>query len=113
MLLRESSKTTGSVDVGAVMDTARASGLDRGATLAALVEACIARRWDELGALCGAAEAAIGLDAVRDALIVAAGFNGITRIADATGIPLDPSTAAATQALCREIGIDRFDYVAK
>lgn len=114
MLLRESSvQDGGDVDLLAVTDAARASGLARGAHLNALVEACIRSQWDRLDEICGSAQIAMGTDAVRDALIVAAGFNGITRVADATGIPLDPATASATSQLRRDSGIDRFDYTAK
>ena len=45
-----------------------------------------------------------------DALTVAAGFNAITRVADATGIPLDASTAAATADLRDATGIQAFEY---
>jgi hypothetical protein len=114
MLLRESSAQDGDdVDLLAVTDAARASGLARGAQLNALVEACIGSRWSGLDEICRNAQIAIGADAVRDALIVAAGFNGITRVADATGIPLDPATASATAQVRRDSGIDRFDYAAK
>src|SRR5262245_17466353 len=112
MLLRESSPTEG-LDVAAVTDATRDSGVAHGARLVAIVDACIGRRWDALGVALDDADATLGRDAARDALIVAAAFNGITRIADATGIPLDPSTATATAALRRDIGIDRFDYSAK
>jgi hypothetical protein len=113
MLLRESSEPTEGIDVAAVMDRGRDSGLPNSVALTALTDACIARRWEELAAACAKAEAVMGADAVRDVLIVAAGFNGITRVADATGIPLDNSTAAATETLRRDFAIDRFDYAAK
>ena len=114
MLLRASSEQSGeSVDLESVTDAKRSSGLRRGAHLNALVEACIARRRDRIGQVCDGAEQAIGADAVRDALTVVAGFNGITRVADATGIPLDPSTAANTVELRRQSAIDAFDYAAK
>lgn len=114
MLLRESSRQDGSeVDLRAVTDPDRASGLARGAHLNALVEACTGSAWDRLDEICRRAQTAIGAAAVRDTLIVAAGFNGITRVADATGIPLDPATASQTVELRRESDIDHFDYTAK
>jgi hypothetical protein len=114
MLLRESSvQSEDNVDLLAVIDPRRASGLARGAHLNALVEACIRSQWDRLDEICRGAQIELGADAVRDSLIVAAGFNGITRVADATGIPLDPATASATVQMRRDSGIDRFDYTRK
>ncbi len=55
----------------------------------------------------------MGEQAVVDALVVASAFNGITRVADATGIPLDDSTRGATVQLRQEAGIDEFDYAVK
>jgi hypothetical protein len=112
MLLRESSLSEG-LDVAAVMDPARDSGLPNGALLTAIVDACIGADESALAAALARADTTLGRDATRDTLLVAAAFNGITRVADATGIPLDPSTATATRTLRRDIGIDRFDYTAK
>jgi hypothetical protein len=112
LLLRESGEQTGSIEVAAVTDSRLASGLRNGAHLTQLVGACVSGDQVALAAACEAAEAAMGAVAVRDVLIVAAGFNGITRVADATGIPLDPSTADATREL-RAAVIDTFDYAAK
>ncbi|NJN51958.1 MAG: hypothetical protein HC809_09485, partial [Gammaproteobacteria bacterium] len=64
--------------------------------LNALVEALIKGDHDAIHDACSRAQPQMGEDAVRDTLIVAAAFNGITRVADATGIPLDPPTATAT-----------------
>lgn len=112
MLLRESSEQPGSINVAAVTDSALESGMRHGAHLNILVQACISGDRNALVDACAIAEPAMGASAVRDVLIVAAGFNGITRVADATGIPLDRSTAEATREL-RSQTIDSFDYAAK
>lgn len=52
--------------------------------------------------------AALGEAAVVDAAAVIAGFNGITRIADATGIPLEDAKAERTEDWRHAIGIDAF-----
>ena len=59
------------------------------------------------------AKQTLGAQQVTDAVVVAAAFNGITRVADATGIPLDSHTADATQQLREETGIQRFSYLEK
>lgn len=46
--------------------------------------------------------------AMLDAAAVIAGFDGITRIADATGIPLEPTKAGETADFRAKLGIDRF-----
>lgn len=51
---------------------------------------------------------AMGAEALVDSVAVAALFNGIDRIADATGAPLEQVKADATVDLRSEIGIDAF-----
>lgn len=53
--------------------------------------------------------AALGPEAAVDAVAVASMFNAITRVADATGIPLDESTAARTGEMRAKLGIDAFE----
>ncbi len=48
----------------------------------------------------------IGAEAMVDAAAVIGGFDGITRIADATGIPLEASKAEQTADLRTELNID-------
>ena len=50
---------------------------------------------------------------MSDALLVAAGFNGITRVADAIGIPLEEHTASATESLRADARIDAFVQAGK
>ena len=50
----------------------------------------------------------VGVEAMIDAAAVIAGFDGITRIADATGIPLEPSKAEQTADLRVSLHIDEF-----
>ena len=50
----------------------------------------------------------LGEAAMIDAAAVIAGFDGITRIADATGIPLEPPKAEAVADLRTTLGLDRF-----
>jgi len=51
---------------------------------------------------------AVGVEAMIDAAAVIAGFDGITRIADATGIPLEPPKAEQTVDLRASLHIDEF-----
>jgi hypothetical protein len=50
----------------------------------------------------------LGNDALTDAAAVVGGFDAITRVADGTGIPLEPPKAEATADWRARLGID--DY---
>lgn len=52
--------------------------------------------------------ARLGTAAMIDAAAVIAGFNGITRIADATGIPLEPAKEAESATWRDNLGISAF-----
>ena len=85
-------------------------GVRHGGWLRVLTEDTINGDWLHLGEIRSDAEAAMGRQEVIDALTVAAAFNGITRVADATGIPLDGTTAEATEEMRNVTGIQRFEY---
>ena len=76
-------------------------------------DAAIYGDWAKLKVLRAQAAKTLGAQQMTDALVVAAAFNGITRVADATGIPLDPHTAATTQQMREQTGIQRFSYLEK
>ncbi len=114
MLLRASGeRDEQTYDLSAVTDGHGDSGVPHSDTIRALTEAAVANRWDELATARDAASAVMGEQAMVDVLTVAAGFNGITRVADATGIPLDDRAQAATEEMRAVVGIDRFDYAEK
>ncbi len=52
--------------------------------------------------------ATVGAAGMIDAAAVVGGFDGITRIADATGIPLEPDKAEAAADFIEALGIGRF-----
>ena len=81
--------------------------------LRGLSDAAIHGDWAKLTVLRAQAAKTLGPQQMTDALVVAAAFNGITRVADATGIPLDPHTAATTQQMREQTGIQRFSYLEK
>ena len=83
------------------------SGVKAGVVLAAFAEAIITGD-DILAQARSAVVAALGEAAMIDAAAVVAGFNGITRIADATGIPLEPAKADETEAWRGALGIEDF-----
>jgi hypothetical protein len=89
------------------MDGDAASGVPGGGVLSAFAEAIVAGA-DSLAQARSAVVAALGEAAMVDAAAVVAGFNGITRIADATGIPLEPAKAEETEAWRGALGIDGF-----
>ena len=114
MLLRASGQRENrDYNLNAVNEGDSDPGVDHASHLRLLTETAIEGRWEELAAIRDAATAAMGEQAMVDTLTVAAGFNGITRVADATGIPLDPTTQQVTGSMRAQTGIDAFDYAAK
>ena len=94
MLLRASGEQSGAeYDLNAVTSTTGDAGVEHESILRELTEAAIENRWDDLEDVRNRAVQAMGEQETVDALTVAAAFNGITRVADATGIPLDEHTA--------------------
>lgn len=84
------------------------SGIPAGGILSNFAEAILANA-EGLAQSRSAVVAALGEAAMIDAAAVVAGFNGITRIADATGIPLEPAKAEETEAWRATLGIDAFE----
>ncbi len=74
----------------------------------AFVDAAITGTPAEIGRARGAIEAGVGRKAMIDAAAVIAGFDAITRVADGTGIPLEPPKAEASADWRARLGID--DY---
>lgn len=89
------------------MNGEAASGVPAGGVLATFADAIVSGA-DSLAQARSAVVASLGVAAMLDAAAVVAGFNGITRIADATGIPLEPAKAEETQDWRGALGIDRF-----
>ena len=111
MLLRASGEREGfDANLNAVTDTALDSGVPHSDLLRQLTEHCIGRNWAALASVRDTAIAQMGEQASTDALTVAAAFNGITRVADATGIPLDDTTHSQTGPMRATTGIDEFAY---
>ena len=50
--------------------------------------------------------AAVGSAGLLEACLTVGAFNGLTRVADATGIPLDGGTLAATTDVRAELGLN-------
>ena len=110
MSLRESAKNAGhQTDLNVV--TGRASGDGRvphGRLLIQLAEAVAGWRWNEVANLRSTGSRLLGPQGTSDAILIASGFNGITRVADAIGIRLDQHTADASVALRANLGINAF-----
>jgi hypothetical protein len=114
MLLRASGEREDTeYNLSAVTSSDQDAGVAHGDWLRSLTEAAISRDWESLAPCLEAASIAMGHQQAVDALVVAAAFNGITRVADATGIPLDDNTADTTVDLRAGVGIDAFDYAEK
>ncbi len=115
-MLRASIETTGAeVDLRGVAsgDEAEIGAIPGAGALLGLVEAVLPL--DGEAADPGIAEAArarvrdeLGAEALVDAAAVIGNFERMNRIADATGIPLDPPVNVATEDLRSELGIDRY-----
>lgn len=91
-----------------VMDGATATGVTGGEALLALVDAALGRDGSVLARARAAVRASLGKAALLDAAAVIGGFDGITRIADAIGIPLEPAKAEQTADFFDALEIGRF-----
>ena len=114
MLLRASGELEDrNYNLESVTSETQASGVLDEHHLRKLTEATIRGDWLSLPEIRAQSENVMGLQKTVDALVVAAAFNGITRVADATGIPLDENTRATTTEMREHTGIQRFDYAEK
>ena len=110
MALRASAEQTGQpADLKVATGQAEGDGnVPHGAFLVALAEAVALMRWDDVATARREGIERLGAQGTADAILVAAGFNGITRVADAIGIRLDQRTADASADYRDEIGIGAF-----
>ena len=114
MLLRASGERDNTAyDLNAVTDASHDSGVASATWMRQLTELAISSDWARLPATLAAASEEMGRQQAVDVLVVASAFNGITRVADATGIPLDVNTSASTGEMRASVGLDAFDYSQK
>jgi len=83
-------------------------GVENGARLIRFATALLGKDVAELTAARDDIIAIMGGEALTDTAAVAALFNAIDRVADATGIPLEDAKAEATADFRSAIGIDDF-----
>ncbi len=88
-------------------------GIANGAMLLRFATAVLADDAGELAAARAAIANTMGGAALTDTAAVAALFDAIDRVADATGIPLEEHKAAATADFRSTIGIDDFAAAAE
>lgn len=108
-MLRESSKAKGEDYDLSLLTGAQGDGaIPHGALLIAFTDAVM--KYDEPEAAKQRAEirARMGDDALVDASAIIAAFSGFTRIADATGIPLEDAKAETTADFREALGINAF-----
>ena len=101
------------VDLSAVTETAAGdAGVEYGARLLAFTEGAMGEDDALLDRERRALRAVLSPDAFVDACALVAAFNVVDRIADATGIPLDPMLHAASGDVRAELGLARFGSAA-
>ncbi len=91
---------------GVMTDAEASIGIEHEAILLRVAEAVFSGNKAELAAVRKDAIQEIGAQALVDAIAVAAGFNGITKIANGTGLPLDETTENSTVEMRKETNID-------
>ena len=109
-LLRASSRHKGEeYDLTAVLgSTAEGDGVPHGALLVEFAEAVLDGGDARLSKARAALLDTLGSNALVDAAAVVGFFNAIDRVADATGIPLDPERVPQTADFRAALGLDAF-----
>jgi len=110
-MLRASVETDGAeADYRGIADgeSAEASTVPAAGALVGLVEAALSADGGDGEQARERVRRELGSEALVDAAAVIGNFERMTRIADATGIPLDAPVNVATEALRAELGIDEY-----
>jgi hypothetical protein len=108
-LLRASGRHAGrEFNLDAVMRGDPGSDVPHGPALLAFADAVLGRNDAELTRARQAVRTALGEAALIDAAAVIGGFDGITRIADATGIPVEPEKVELAADFFDVLDIGRF-----
>lgn len=94
--------------LGGVAEGTGSTGVAGGDALLRFVNAALGGDAGVLDAARSAAVGAVGLAGMLDAAAVIGGFDGITRIADATGIPVEAAKAEGAADFVAALGIGRF-----
>ena len=95
-------------DLRGIVDDALAIGVSHEAELLQYCDALVVGFQPALNATLPIVIHSLGERALVDSAAVIAGFSGIVRIADATGIPLEQTKAEQTSGLRAHLGIDRY-----
>ena len=114
-MLRASGQTTGEdIDLqGIVEGNAVETGIPGGKALLTFAEAALGDDLQEIAAARNAVIEALGEAAMVDAAAVIAHFQRMVRIADGTGIQLDPQMAALTTDIRKQLGINNYASAAR
>lgn len=89
------------------------AGVKNGAFLMELAAAVYAQDVDVLADIRTRGVELLGERGLAEAIGIASGFNGITKVANGTGLPLDKSTADITGEMRTETGIDEYSEAFK
>lgn len=85
-----------------------ASGIPHGDLLVAFAEAVTLADTAAMASARDALQAALGDEALVDAAGIVGMFNGLDRVADSTGAPLEDWKAADTEEMRNALGIDNY-----
>ncbi len=114
MLLRESgNENEESYDLTVVTGSGTRAGIEHEQELIAVAEAIYEGDPEKLRVIRDKVVSVLGPKKLIDAIKVASGFNGITKIANSTGIPLEDSSEESTVSMRQETGIDAYSEAAK
>ena len=107
-MLRASARATGdAVDLNAIVDSeAGDGGVPHGGLLKAFAGAALDDDGKPLTEIRRRLRKALGDAALVDAAAVIANYSALDRVADATGIPLEPAKETDTADLRAQLGID-------
>jgi hypothetical protein len=94
------------VDVSAITEDDRSSGVPHGDALVSFAEAVVSRDPSAIAMTRDGLIEAMGVEAMVDAAAVASNFERMVRIADGTGIPLGEGLESRSRAVRDELKLE-------